>query len=94
MSVLLKGGAGQKKAILDNLSKDQVDFIGELVYNILNTFPIEQKQVKRLYKKKGFKEIGNFRKTARYRNTLIKKHRRSIVDILVKYKDNLMSLVK
>lgn len=93
ISVLLKAGIAQKKAILEHLDPDQVDFIGEFVYNILNTFPISKKEVKKYNRKNKFKEIANFKKSNRFRNTLIKKHKKVLIDILLKHKDNLTKLI-
>lgn len=94
LSVLLKAELIQKKAILDTLDPGQVDFIGELVYNFLNTFPIAKAELRKLIRKNTFKEIANFKKTNRYRKTIIKKNKKIIAELLSKNRDNLITLIK
>mgnify|MGYP001551112167 CR=1 FL=1 len=94
LSLLLKAEIVQKKAILDSLDPGQVDFIGELVHNFLTTFPIGKAELRKLIKRNTFKEIANFKKSNRYRKTLIKKNKKFISQLLDRHKDKLSTLTK
>ena len=94
LSVVIKAGKKQKKAILDNLEQEQVDFMSQLVYNFLNSFPIEKTQLQKLRKKEKFIDIANFKKTVRHRNRLIKRHKKTLMDLFDKYRVNLITLLK
>ena len=93
LSVLLKAELIQKKAILDTLDSGQVDFIGEIIHNFLNNFPIDKKELRKLIRRNTIKDIANFKRSNRFRKTLIKKNKKIISELLTKYRDNLMSLV-
>ena len=93
LSVLLKGSLAQKKAILDTLDEGQVDFIRDLIYNFLNNFPISKAEQKKLNKKKELKYIASPRRGNKYRKRLIKQHKKHIISLLDRYRDQLMTLI-
>ena len=93
LSLLLKSSVKQRKAILNTLDAGQVDFIRDLMYNFLNTFPIPKKELKKLYKKKDLMEIANYKKSNRFRNHLIRKNIRTIIDILSRHSKKLLTLL-
>mgnify|MGYP001552461941 CR=1 FL=1 len=93
LSLLLKAELNQKKAILSTLDLNQTDFIGEIIYNFLNTFPIGESELKKLSRKPWLKKISNFQISPRHRRTLIKKNKKVIIDLLTKHKDPLLSLL-
>ena len=92
LSVLLKASLAQKKAILDTLDDSQVNFIRDLVFNFLKTFPLDRKVKSKLFRKKGLLSISNPKTSARHSKTLIKKYKKNIIDLITKYKDKLMTL--
>ena len=93
LSVLLKGSLAQKKAILDTLDERQVDFIRDLIFNFLNNFPISKAEQNKLNKKKGLKNIANSKRSNKYRKRLIKQHKKHIISLLDRYRDQLMTLI-
>ena len=83
----------QKKAILDTLAPMKGYFIGEIIHNCLNKFPRVIKELRKLIRRNTIKDIANFKRSNRFRKTLIKKNKKIISELLTKYRDNLMSLV-
>lgn len=94
LSLLLKTGKQQRRAILDTLSDSQLNLLGEIFYNLINTFPISQSEKNSLSKKRFVKVLTDFKKRPKLRHTVAKKNKKQIEDILLKYKDNLLSLVE
>ena len=93
LSLLLKGSVKQKKAILETLDSGQVDFIRDLIFNFLNTFPLNKKELKKLYKKKDLLEIANYKRSSRFRNHLIKKNKKTILDLISRHSAKLVTLL-
>ena len=94
LSLLLKTEKNQRKALLSTLSQPQVDLLSEVFYNLINNFPIPQSDKKSLSKKKFVKVIADLKKSYKLRNSTVKKHKKQVEQILIKYRNNLLTLIK
>ena len=94
LSLLLQAQKNQRKALLETLSHAQLDFIGDLFYNLVNNFPINTQEKRSLSKKKFVRILTDLKKSYRLRLNTVKKNKKQIEQILLKYKDNLLTLVK
>ena len=91
--LLLSSTYSQQKALLDTITPLQLDLISELIYNILYTVPIPDKDRKTLKRKKFLKEISDIKKSIRYRTSRVKKNKRQLLKVLDSYADNLLALL-
>ena len=94
LSLILKTGKQQRKALLDTLTHEQIDLLGEIFFNLINNFPISEQERKTLNRKKFIKILTDFKKKHSSRNSTIKKNKKYIADLLMKYKDNLLTLIR
>ena len=83
----------QKRALLDTVSEEQADFIGELIHNFINTFPIPSAERKKLGRKKIFAEISNLKRSVKARKAKIKKCKKDIIQLIDKYNKQLKTLI-
>ena len=70
----------------------QVALISEMVWNLLYHLPITAESRKALLRKKGLKDVANFKRTLRFRKVKIIKHLKDVIDILEKYHKKLMHI--
>ena len=93
LSLILKAEKPQRRAILDTLSHDQLDFLGEIFHNLIHNFPIPQSEKKKLQKKQYIKLLTNLKKSHRIRIKAVKKNKKHIDETLIKYRNKLIKLV-
>lgn len=79
--------------MLNTVTPPQVDFINEIFFNLLN---IEHSINDRKYLKnkiKVVKKLADSKRSPKYRQSLVKKHRLFIVKILDHFSDHLKQLL-
>ena len=93
LNLLLKSSKQQKRALLDTVSPEQADFVGELLHNFINYFPIPDKEKKRLSRKKTFAEIANLKRSYKFRKAKIKQCKKDILLLIEQYQKQLSTLL-
>lgn len=83
--LLLTTHLPQKKALLQSLTNDQVDFLSEVFYNLLHVLPLTEKERKPLLRKKYLTQIGNIKRSYPYRKVRIKKYSKQLIQTLENY---------
>ena len=87
---ILNADEKQARLILKDLTKQQVDLVGEIVKNILIQ-PHAGKASKYLARKYYLRDISDRKKSAKFRKSLVTKHRKILWTILQMFKGNLTS---
>lgn len=94
LSLFLKTTPEQKKALLSSVTEFQTWMINEIFYNLLN---IDHKTKDRQFLKNKIglvKKLSDSKRTIKYRQSLVKKHKLAIVKILDHFKFQLTRLLE
>ncbi len=83
--LLLSTHPHQKKALLQTITNEQIDFLSEVFHNLLYVLPLTEKERKPLSRKKYLAQIGNIKRSYPYRKARIKKHSKQLIQILENY---------
>lgn len=94
LNLLLDSHKPQQKALLLTASNDQLDFISELIHNILFVVPITDKSRKALHRRKYLLEIANIKRSHNYRRQRVKRKALAILDLINEYQRELRSVAR
>lgn len=93
LSLILNTDPIQQKSLLDSITPSQALLIGEIFLNLLN---IEHEDKDFSFLKNKIRVLESLSKrnlSARYRRSLVRKHKVLILKILLHFKDNLSKLI-
>lgn len=90
--LLLQTQLPQQKALLQSLTPEQVDLLTEIVWNLLNSVPLPDKEKKGLQRKKYLKDISLLKRSHKYRKRRLNANKKQIIKILNTYMQPLLAL--
>lgn len=93
LKLLLESHPKQQKALLDTASKQQVDLLSEILYNLLYVVPIDEAHRKRLLKKSYLKDIAKHNRSYAYRKRRIITRKLDLIKLLMTYSHELLQLL-
>ena len=80
--LLLSTHPQQKKALLITADKPQLDFLSELLHNIIFTLPTSDKQRAKLQRRKYLTDIANIKRSHSFRRQKVKKHATQVIKLV------------
>lgn len=93
LSLILDTDPNQQKSLLDSITPSQSLLIAEIFLNLLNIEHSERDINFLKNKVRLLESLAKHNLSARYRRSLVKKHKVSILRILLHFKDNLTKLL-
>ena len=91
--LLLNTHKPQKKALLLTISNPQLDFLSELLHNIVFTLPAGDKQHNKLQKRKYLTDIANIKRSSSFRKQRVKKHAGQVIKLLDDFNPQLKKVI-
>ena len=93
LSLLLNTDIKQRKALYHWLTADQLRFLSEIAFNLINNLPLEAEEKKQFQRKTFFKKLANQRSTVTDKLRIIRRHWRQLDKILQFFKSKLLQAV-
>ena len=83
--LLLTAHPAQQRALLTTASNDQLDFLSEVIHNIVFTLSDNPKDRKRLQRKTFLTELANIKRSYNFRRQRAKRYTSQLVKLLAEF---------
>jgi Fic family protein len=92
INLLLNTDRSQQFALLDTLTKSQIDLLSEIFFNLWSVVELDESQQK-FMKRRGdnLRSLSQVNRSRRSRHNTIKLLRKRVLDILLEVKDNILN---
>ena len=93
--LLEKGDKGQQRALMQTITNNQLDAIGEIFYNLIHIVPIDKSEEKIIKRsRKILQRVSAISKSAPSRRKLLKSNRVKFLKILHQFSDRLLGVIR
>ena len=92
-NLLLSTHLPQKRALLVTADKSQLDFLSELLHNIIFTLPTSDKHRAKLQRRKYLTDIANIKRSHAFRRQRVKKHAAQLIKLMDEFAPQLKKVL-